>query len=104
MTCIFVCSECPDGARRLSMIAGAIAGEECGIRASACLSGCHSGGSVAVRSPGRMAWLFGPVEDGDLDDLRRFLGLYRANPKGVIHDARPLTRLRFKVLARIPAA
>ncbi|MDP0926861.1 hypothetical protein Q0601_06750 [Paracoccus onubensis] len=55
MTCIFVCSECPDGARRLSMIAGAFAGEECEIRASACLSGCRSGGSVAVRAPGRMA-------------------------------------------------
>ena len=104
MTCIFVCSECPNGAERLSMISGLLGGDDCEVRAVTCLSGCRSGGSVAVRAPGRMAWLFGPVEAGDLDDLRLFLALYQADPKGEIHDARPLTRLRFKALARIPAA
>lgn len=101
---VFVCSECPAGAQRLAMIAAELAGAGCAVRAPTCLAGCRSGGSVAIRAPGRMAWLFGPVAAEDLADLHRFLELYRSDPRGEIHDARPLERLRFKALARIPAA
>lgn len=86
------------------MIGAALAGTGCAIRAVACVSGCRSGGSVAVREPGRMAYLFGPVDAGDMEGLRRFVDLYRAAPDGAIRDARPLGPLRFKALARIPAA
>lgn len=102
--CVFVCAECPDGAERLARIAGALAGVGCDIRASACLSGCRGGGSVAIRAPGRMAYLFGPVTEEDLPGLRRFLELYAHAPGGEIVDARPLGSLRLKALARIPGA
>ncbi|WEF24760.1 DUF1636 family protein [Paracoccus sp. S3-43] len=104
MTRVFVCAECPGGADRLAAVRAALDGAACTVRASGCLSGCRSGGSVAVRAPGRMAYLFGPVDGGDRGGLRRFLDLYHAAPGGEIRDARPLGSLRFKVLARIPGA
>ncbi|WP_347265948.1 DUF1636 family protein [Paracoccus sp. (in: a-proteobacteria)] len=100
--CLFVCAECPGGAQRLAQVGAALAGTGCDVRASACLSGCRSGASVAVRAPGRMAYLFGPLTEADLPGLRRFVALYLAAPRGEIADARPLGSLRLRVLARIP--
>ncbi len=102
MSRVFVCAECPDGATRLQLIREALAGTHWQIDPSPCMSGCKSGGSVAVRAPGKMAYLFGPVEAGDMDGFRAFATLYKAAPDGVIHDARPLGPLRLKALARIP--
>lgn len=86
------------------MITASLSQAQCRVRPSGCMSGCRSGGSVAIRSPGRMAYMFGPVEAEDMDDLQRFLELYHSEPAGVIQDARALDRLRFKALARIPSA
>lgn len=103
MSRVFVCAECPGGAARLALIRTALA-DETGwqIDPGPCMSGCKSGGSVAVRAPGKMAYLFGPVEAGDMDGFRAFATLYEAAPDGVIRDARPLGPLRLKALARIP--
>lgn len=101
---LFVCQDCPGGPDRLTMIRDGLAGLECQVLATDCLSGCRSEASVAVRAAGRMAYLFGPVDSGDLAGLRCFLDLYASDPEGRIHDARPLGPLRMKALARIPAA
>ena len=102
MSRVFVCAECPDGAARLALIRAALAETGWQIDPGPCMSGCKSGGSVAVRAPGKMAYLFGPVEADDMDGFRAFVALYEAAPDGVIHDARPLGALRLKALARIP--
>lgn len=103
MTTVFVCTECHEGAGRLALVRDALAGTGWEVRPYSCLSGCRSGGSVAIRAPGRMAYLFGPVGAADADGLRAFAALYDAAPDGVITDARALGSLRFKALARIPA-
>lgn len=100
---VFVCAECPGGAERLAMVRDALAGSGWRIDAAPCLSGCRSGGSVAIRAPGKMAYLFGPVGPEDRPGLAAFAALYDAAAEGVIDDARPLGDLRLKALARIPA-
>lgn len=104
MTRVFVCADCAGAAGRLAAIEQALAGTGWQVAPSACLSGCRSGASVAVRAQGKMAYLFGPVLDEDLPGLRAFVALYDAAPDGAISDALPLGSLRFKALARIPAA
>ncbi len=104
MTTVFVCAECPGGAGRLAGIAAVLAGTGWQVRASGCLSGCRSGGSVAVRAPGRMAYLFGPVADEDVPCFAAFARAFDAAPGGDITDARALGTLRFRALARIPPA
>lgn len=101
MTC-FVCTSCPGGQDRLDQIRHVLAGYD--VRGWDCLSGCRSGGAVAFRAPGKTAYLFGPFEAADMDGLVAFLRLYQASDDGRIDDARPLGSLRFKALARIPAA
>lgn len=101
-----LCQTCegaaPDLAVRLrAALAGAgLPGE---VRAGGCMSGCAQGPTLAVRAPGRMAYLFGPVGAADIPDLIVFLRLYAELPAGEVVDARPLGRLRLKALARIPA-
>lgn len=101
MTCL-VCTSCPGGADRLSLIRQALPGYV--VRDTDCLSGCRSGGAVACRVPGKTAYLFGPVGADDMQGLAAFLRLYDASDDGRIADARPLGTFRFKVLARIPPA
>lgn len=100
---VFVCGECPGGDKRLARVRAMLDGQGAVVAASACLGGCRSGGSVAIRAPGGMAYLFGPVEDAEIACLPDLIRLYRAAPAGVIADARPLGALRFRLLARIPA-
>lgn len=103
MTRVFVCQECPDGSARLAALRDTLAGTGWRVTGSACLSGCRSEGSVAIRAPGKMAYLFGPVLPEDHEGLRIFARLFEAAPDGVITDARPLGSLRLRALARIPA-
>lgn len=103
MTSVFVCADCPGGAARLEAVRAALAGSGWRVAASACLSGCRSEGTVAVRAEGKMAYLFGPVTEADLPGLAAFVPLYEAAPDGAIADARPLGLLRLRALARIPA-
>lgn len=104
MTRVYVCAECPDGADRLRQVADALHDTGWQVTAAPCMSGCKSGGSVAIRAAGKMAYLFGPVLPEDLPGLRAFAKAYDAAPDGVIHDARPLGSLRLKALARIPGS
>ncbi|MFT6674886.1 MAG: putative metal-binding protein [Sulfitobacter sp.] len=67
-----------------------------------CMSGCSRAQTVAFRSIGKVAYLFGDITEADFDDLRRFARLYAASPDGRFADARPLGTLRTKAIARIP--
>ncbi|MCZ4353886.1 DUF1636 family protein [Roseovarius aestuarii] len=67
-----------------------------------CMSGCRNSQTVAFRSAGKVAYLFGEVTAADLPLLRRFASLYDASNDGHFADARVLGDLRFRALARIP--
>lgn len=67
-----------------------------------CMSGCARESTIAFRSPGKVAYLFGDLTEADLQGLLAFAALYAASPDGRFADARPLGALRKKALARIP--
>lgn len=68
-----------------------------------CMSGCRHAQTVAFRSDGKVAYLFGDITAADLPLLRNFARLYDASDDGTFADARVLGDLRTKALARIPA-
>jgi predicted metal-binding protein len=68
-----------------------------------CMSGCTRASTIAFRSPGKTAYLFGDLTAADLPDLITFAQAYAASPDGTLPDTRPLGALRHKALARIPA-
>ncbi|UWQ78280.1 DUF1636 domain-containing protein [Leisingera sp. S132] len=68
-----------------------------------CMSGCKRPQTLAVRQSGKTAYLFAEITAADLPDILSFLKMYRESPDGNFADARPLGRLRFKAIARIPA-
>ena len=67
-----------------------------------CMSGCTRPSTVAFRSPGKTAYLFGEITAADLPLLQRFHDLYAQSPDGNFDDARVLGDLRLKAIARIP--
>ncbi|MGJ8616798.1 MAG: DUF1636 family protein [Sulfitobacter sp.] len=67
-----------------------------------CMSGCLNAQTVAFRSAGKVAYLFGDITAADLDELRNFARLYQASDDGTFADARVLGNLRTKAIARIP--
>lgn len=67
-----------------------------------CMSGCRNSQTVAFRSPGKVAYLFGGITAADLPLLRSFAHLYDTSADGTFADARVLGDLRNKALARIP--
>jgi predicted metal-binding protein len=67
-----------------------------------CLSGCTRPSALAVRSPGKTAYLFGDLTPDDLPSLITFARLYATSIDGNFADARPLGDLRTKAIARIP--
>ena len=68
-----------------------------------CMSGCKRPQTLSVRQTGKTAYLFGEITTGDIPDILTFLSLYASSADGNLDDARPLGRLRFKAIARIPA-
>lgn len=68
-----------------------------------CLNICDEPVSLALRAPGKMAYLFSGVEAGDAVDIAALARLYAEAPDGVIEDARPAGRLRFCLKGRVPA-
>ncbi len=68
-----------------------------------CMSGCIRAQTVAFRSPGKVAYLFGDITAADLPALHKFAQLYDASTDGTFADARVLGDLRTRALARIPA-
>lgn len=77
-------------------------GLDCRVRQADCLSGCTRPATLAFRAPGKTAYLFGDISADDLAEILIFARLYLAAPDGNLADARPLGRLRHKVIARIP--
>jgi predicted metal-binding protein len=100
---VSVCGTCPLGkdgfADRLRLALGAIAADVVQVD---CMSGCARESTIAFRSPGKVAYLFGDLTDADLPDLLAFAALYAVSGDGQFADARPLGALRMKALARIP--
>ena len=68
-----------------------------------CMSGCLRPQTLAVRQSGKTAYLFGEITAGDLPDILTFLRMYQDSDDGNFADARPLGKLRFKAIARIPS-
>ncbi|UWR15225.1 DUF1636 domain-containing protein [Sulfitobacter sp. M368] len=97
---LLVCRTCsPDGsfvdvARR--------ALPELEVRGVDCMSGCTRAQTVAFRSPGKVAYLFGEITEANIEELRSFARLYDASDDGTFADARVLGELRTRAIARIP--
>lgn len=68
-----------------------------------CMSGCMRPQTLAVRQNDKTAYLFGEITAKDLPDILTFIRMYQESPDGNFADARPLGKLRFKAIARIPA-
>jgi predicted metal-binding protein len=102
---ITVCATCALGqgtfpeTLRQTLAAQGLAAE---VRLTDCMSGCTRASTLAFRTPGKTAYLFGDLSAKDLPDLITFARLYAASPDGTFSDARPLGSLRTKALARIP--
>lgn len=67
-----------------------------------CMSGCARPSTLAVRTPGKTAYLFGDMTEADLPLILTFLPLYADSPDGNFNDARVIGDLRLRALARIP--
>ena len=102
---ISVCRSCPLGqtgfARSLTLACVSLP-FDCQVDEADCMSGCARASTVAFRTPGKVAYLFGDLTKGDLANLLDFAKLYHASPDGTFADARVLGPLRMKALARIP--
>lgn len=102
---VTLCASCPLGrsgfAGRLRDALAAF-GVAAAVGEVECMSGCTRASAVAFRSPGKVAYLFGDLEEGDLAGLLTFARLYAAAPDGHFADARVLGALRHKAIARIP--
>ena len=102
---ITLCQSCALGAGGFAArLETALAGA--GIRATVggvdCMSGCARPSTLSVRAPGKVAFLFGDLEDRDLEDIVGFARAYADSADGVFADARRFGALRHKVIARIP--
>lgn len=104
MTVVTLCHTCPLGRGGFAAdLAAALAAGGLGrVTTVDCMSGCTRPSTLAVRGPGKTAYLFGGVTADDLPDLLAFLRLYRDAPDGNLADARPVGALRTKAIARIP--
>ena len=101
---VTICGSClgSDGERlaeRLALALGGLAQ----VRLAPCLNACGRPLALAVRGPGRAAYLFGGVAADQDAEVLAFLALWRAAPGGEVADARPCGRLRLCLLGRIPA-
>lgn len=102
---VFVCVGCLLGRRGFAnrlRAAFAAAADPAEVRDIDCMSGCTRNQTVAFRSPGKVAYLFGDLTDDDLPEMLKFSKLYAESPDGIFADARVLGVLRTKAIARIP--
>lgn len=76
---------------------------EVDVVAGPCMNMCDTPVSLALRAPGKVAYLFSKVEPGDVADIAALARLFVAAKDGVIEDARPAGRLRFCLTGRLPA-
>lgn len=102
---ITLCASCTLGQGRFAdRLREALAREGLDARVTLtdCMSGCARPSTLAVRAPGKTAYLFGDLTEADLAEIVAFARLYALSPDGTFADARPLGELRRKALARIP--
>ena len=74
----------------------------CTLRLTDCMNGCARPATLSFRQEGKTAYLFGDISADDVADILEFIRLYNASSDGNLEDARPLGRLRLKLIARIP--
>ena len=102
---ISVCGTCPlgkDGFAEKLRLASASLAFATEVELVDCMSGCTRESTLAFRSPGKVAYLFGDLSLADLPEILAFAKHYQASPDGCFADARVLGALRTKALARIP--
>lgn len=97
---VFVCATCTPDGNFVDVLRQGMRGYH--VESIDCMSGCTRAQTVAFRSPGKVAYLFGDVTEADLPELRNFARLYQASDDGTFADARVLGDLRTKAIARIP--
>lgn len=68
-----------------------------------CLAVCSDPVTLAAQGPGRATYVFSGLGEADEADIRAFAEAYTSAPGGWIEDARPLGRLRFQLVTRVPA-
>ena len=95
-----ICSGC-GGADVAQSVASACPGVS--VRQVGCLSVCNDPVTVAVQGAGRATYVFSGIGPQDAGDIAAFAAAYSAAPGGWIEDARPLGRLRFRLVTRVPA-
>jgi len=98
---ISICGECEGAGAALAEAVGPLP-EGVEVRLVPCMNVCDRPVTVAARAEGKAAYLFGGVEAADAEALTTFAEMYAGAPDGVIADARPLGRLRFCLIGRIP--
>ncbi|RME16973.1 MAG: DUF1636 domain-containing protein [Alphaproteobacteria bacterium] len=94
---VSVCVSCAGG----SALADALA-RDVAINRVDCMNVCTKPACLSVREAGKAAYLFGDVSAEMADNVRTFLGLYEDAEAGIIEDARPIGKLRFCLIGRIP--
>lgn len=67
------------------------------------MSVCAEPVTLAVRGADRATYVFKGVGPEDAGDVAAFASAYTSAPEGWIEDARPLGRLRFQLVTRVPA-
>ena len=100
-----ICHSCRGGGSGLhEALRDAMAEKAAWLRISTvdCMSGCARPTTVAIRSSGKTAYLFGDLDAKHVPLLEAFVGYYRESTDGNFADARILGDLRFKAIARIP--
>ncbi|WP_324752530.1 DUF1636 family protein [Roseovarius sp. Pro17] len=97
---MMVCAQCAPGGSFMDAARNCMG--DVAVRPVDCMSGCRHAQTVAFRSPGKVAYLFGDITAADLPLLQRFARLYAASADGTFTDARVLGDLRSKALARVP--
>lgn len=97
---VFACATCSVDGAFVDVLRAGLTGLD--VEAVDCMSGCTRAQTVAFRSPGKVAYLFGEITEADLPDLRTFVRLYAGSADGTFEDARVLGNLRTKAIARIP--
>lgn len=105
---LFICETCQDAAGGTpgSALADDVrqrVGKDVEVVLTPCMNMCDEPVSLALRAPGKMAYLFSGVESGDAADIAALADLYVGAEGGVIEDARPAGRLRFCLKGRVPS-
>ncbi|WP_026758889.1 DUF1636 family protein [Sediminimonas qiaohouensis] len=102
---VTLCTSCPLGREGFAdTLRATLAAKEprAHVATVECMSGCTRPSTIAIRAPGKTAYLFGEICAADLPLIENFLHHYCESGDGNFDDARVLGDLRLKAIARIP--